>query len=184
LAWLGKEFTVVEMDDETQRVALEGASAVDPYGAQVDLFPDTLWMATTEPWDQIWFWPDRAGERFNEVFNRWFAAHRVGEVVLGYPIDTGIAAVGGFVILRPKASMAFRITAMDDSMAQITVEPVARTDNVGLRGEEALAGAPPDAWAPIGPKLPLRIRMAEYRWALSFGDVILNWTDFMPPEAP
>src|SRR5688572_12412256 len=48
LAWIGKEFTVVEKDDETRRVALEGPSAVDPYGAQVDLFPDTMWMATRE----------------------------------------------------------------------------------------------------------------------------------------
>jgi hypothetical protein len=176
LAWVGKEFVVVDKDDELERVALEGANAIDPYGAQLDLFADTMWMASTEPWDQIWFWPDRAGERFNEVFQRWFADHATGDVVIGYAADVGLASVAGSVVVKPKRSMVFRITAMDDSMAQITVEPVVRRDDPGLRGEEAIGG-PTDSYVPVGPRLPLRIRMVDYRWALTFGDLILNWED-------
>jgi hypothetical protein len=179
VAWIGKEFTVVEKDDESHRVALEGANAVDPYGAQVDLFPDTMWMATREPWDQIWFWPDRAGERFDEVFDRWWAAHEIGQVVLAYPLDQGLASLG-FVKVRPRLAMAFRIVAIDVD-AHIQVEPVVIEADPTRRGDEALA-APPEAWVAVGPRAPARIRMADYRWALSFGDLILNWEDFLDPR--
>jgi hypothetical protein len=182
LAWIGKEFTVVEKDGETGRVALEGPSAVDPYGAQVDLFPDTMWMATREPWDQVWFWPDRAGERFDEVFDRWWAGHEIGDIVLAYPLDQALTSLG-FVKVRPRLAMAFRIVAFDVD-AHIQVEPVVIAADPTRRDDEALA-APPDAWVAVGPRAPARIRMADYRWGLTFGDLILNWQDFLDPrEAP
>ena len=38
LAWLAKQFTVVEKDDRTKRVALEAESAVDKARDTVELF--------------------------------------------------------------------------------------------------------------------------------------------------
>jgi hypothetical protein len=104
----------------------------------------------------------------------------VGDIVLAYPSDTGIAAVGGFIKPRPKTSMAFRIVSMDDSMAQIMIEPVAIATDAGRRGEEALS-APAEAWVAVGPKALVRICMTDYRWSLTFGDLILNWEDFLAP---
>jgi hypothetical protein len=179
LAWLGKQFTIVAKDERTGRVELEAESAVDPYGAQVDLFPETMWMLTDQPWDQIWYWPDRAGEHFDAVFNRWIGRHRVGQVVLGYLVDTGIAGVGDFLVPKPKLSMAFRVTSIDLSFAQVMVEPVVLADDPGRRelGPAEMNG-PADRWLATGPRLPLRIGMNTYRWALSVGDIVLNWEDF------
>ena len=85
LAWIGKKFTVVDKDDDKKLVALEGESASDPYGAQVDVFDETMWMITDQPWDQIWYWPDRAGEHYQEVYERWVARQSPGQIVVGSP---------------------------------------------------------------------------------------------------
>jgi hypothetical protein len=39
-----------------------------------------------------------------------------------------------------------------------------------------------DGIVTVGPNVPLRLGMTWYRWSLSFGEIILNWCDFLPPE--
>ena len=178
LVWIGKKFTVVDKDDAAGRIALAGESATDPYGAMVDIFRDSEWMVTREPWDQIWYWPDRAGERYTDVYRRWLTGRAVGDVVLGYFLDTGLVTAGGFLRPKPALAMAFRIEAIDVSFAQVRVEPVVRATDPGRRLEPADLAADPSAWVVVGPRLPVRIGMHTYRWGLSVGDVILNGDDF------
>jgi hypothetical protein len=181
LAWIGKKFTVVHKDDDKRLVALEGDSASDPYGAQVDVFEETMWMVTDQPWDQIWYWPDRAGEHYHEVYERWVARHASGRVIVGYLADTGIIAVGGHIAAKPKRSMNFRIVKIDDSFKQTVVEPVALADDPGRRPDLDDLAVPAREWVSVGPKVPVRISMISYRWAVSFGDIVLNWEDFAAP---
>src|SRR5438132_1889299 len=60
LAWVGTPFEVVARSDGM--LSLQGLNGSD---AQVDIFDETSWMLTREPWDKIWYWPDRAGERYD-----------------------------------------------------------------------------------------------------------------------
>jgi hypothetical protein len=178
LAWIGKKFTVVDKDDAAGRIALAGASATDPYGAMVDIFRDSVWMVTNEPWDQIWYWPDRAGERYIDVYRRWIDGRAPGDVVLGHFLDTGLITAGGFLRPKPALAMAFRIEAIDESFAQVRVEPVVLAADPGRRLAPADLAADPSAWVVVGPRLPVRIGMHTYRWGLSVGDMILNGDDF------
>lgn len=182
LAWVGKRFTVVGKDDEQKLVALEGEAASDPYGAHVDLFDETMWMATDQPWDQIWYWPDRAGEHYLEVYERWVARQAPGRVIVGYLSDSGgIASLGGFIVANPKRSMNFRILSIDDSFAQTIIEPVVLAGDPGRRPDLDDLTAPEHEWVAVGPKTPVRISMISYRWAVNYGDIILNWEDFAAP---
>ena len=72
-------------------------------------------------------------------------------------------------------SMAFRVTSIDHSFAQVTVEPVVLVDDPGRRelGPAEMDGHA-DRWLATGPRFPLRIGMNTYRWALSLGDIVLN----------
>jgi hypothetical protein len=185
LAWLGKLFTVASKDDNTGRIALQGSSATDPYGAQVDLFPDTMWMVTHQPWDQIWPWPDRAGEHATEVFERYAQRHHESEVVAGYYNEEGLQLSGEQTFLTPNAkkAMAFRLLSVDVPLGQIRVEPVARIDAQGGLTTVIEPGIAASQWVAVGPNAALRVGMRSYRWALSFGELILNWQDFAPPAA-
>ena len=54
-------------------------------------------------------------------------------------------------------------------------------DDPGRRSDPSDLAAPEGHWAAVGPKMPLRISMITYRWALSCGDIVLNWEDFLAP---
>jgi hypothetical protein len=64
--------------------------------------------------------------------------------------------------------MSFQVQASTPGFGQIRVKPVYET---------------PDGWTPVGPNVPLRVGMTGYRWSLSFGDLILNWSDFLRPDS-
>ena len=95
----------LEVVAHTDRVvSLQAPAASTCRGAQLDIFPETAWMLTHEAWDQVWFWPDRAGERYGEVFDRFLANHHVGQVVPGYHFAGGLS---GFTITPdPRSRMS------------------------------------------------------------------------------
>ncbi|HKT72147.1 MAG TPA: hypothetical protein VJQ47_04605 [Steroidobacteraceae bacterium] len=174
LAWIGKAFEIVAKDDGVGKISLRGDLECEPGGAQTDIFRSNIWMLSREPRDDIWSWPDRVGERYFEMFERFRNLHRAGDVVTGYLIE-------GTHPLEPLAAtaeraMAFRIVAPIEHA--IIVEPV-----VGLAGDSAepikVASTRNDIrWLSAGPVAAARIGMIAYRWSISFGDVVLNSSDF------
>jgi hypothetical protein len=168
LAAVGVPYEVTSVDVERGRVGLAphpACSAARP----VEIPADMAWLVTTERWDQIWYWPDRAGEQFDEVVARYTAENEPGDVVLGYFLDDAVGASNqGFVVPNPKTSMSFQIQRPTPGYGQVRVKPVTET---------------PEGWVPVGPNVPLRVGMRAYRWSLSFGELILNWTDFLRPDA-
>jgi hypothetical protein len=89
-------------------------------------------------------------------------------VVKGYFLDTSIGAPNqGFVTPNPKTAMSFEIQRPTPGFGQVRVKPVAEAS---------------DGIVTVGPNVPLRLGMTCYRWSLSFGEIILNWCDFLPPE--
>jgi hypothetical protein len=174
LAWVGKKFEIVSKDDEI--LSLQGESEFDPYGAQIDLIPKLIWMVTKEPWDQIWYWPDRAGESYEQVFKRFAASHKPGEIIGGYFFEP--SPLSADVDKAPEKSMAFRIVAIDNIQNEIQVEPV-----VGLSADGTAITDPADVrtaqkWIKAGPVVPATISMRAYRWSVSVGPIVLNWPDF------
>ena len=170
LAWIGTPFEVVSRSDGM--LSLQGVTNAD---AQIDVFPETAWMVTREQWDQIWFWPDRAGERYDEVFDRFMSTHKVGEVVAGYHFTGGL---DGFEIrVDPARAMAFRIRSLDSGTRQIRAHPVAAIGEGGELVTDATRDVVNEWWLRSGPTLPLRIEMRMYRWCLCFGELVLNWQD-------
>jgi hypothetical protein len=158
---------VTRLDHQHGMVTVSGHPAGGG-GRPIELSIDALWLLTTQTWDQVWYWPDRAGERFDAVRNRFVAAHPPGDVVTGYFLDTGIGASNlGFVAPNPKTAMQFEIQRPTPGLGQVRVRPVAATA---------------DGVVTVGPNVPLRIGMTCYRWSLSFGEIILNWPDFLRPE--
>ena len=174
LAWVGNRFTVVGKDDEQRLVALEGEAASDPYGAHVDLFDETMWMLTDQPWDQIWYWPDRAGEHYLDVYLRWVGRQEPGRVIVGYLATRAASPTSGASSFEPEAFDRLRIHSIDDSFAQTLVEPVALAADPGRRPDVDDLNAREHEWAAVGPRAPIRISMISYRWAVSYGDVILS----------
>jgi len=88
-----------------------------------------------------------------------------GDVVTGYFLDTSIGASNlGFVAPNHKTAMQFEIQRPTPGFGQVRVTPVTET---------------PDGVVTVGPNVPLRIGMTSYRWSLSFGEIILNWRDFL-----
>ena len=168
LASVGTPFRVENLDLVRERVTV----VPDPTsagGGPLELSPDTLWLLSKERWDQIWYWPDRAGERFDVVVDRFVASHLPGEVVQGYFLDTSVGASNqGFVKPNPKTAMSFEIQQPTPGFGQVRVRPVAETT---------------DGILAVGPIVPLRLGMTCYRWSLSFGEIIVNWSDFLRPEA-
>jgi hypothetical protein len=173
LAWIGKPFSIVAKNEERGILSLQGSLENDPQGAQVDVFKSTIWMVTDEPWDQLWYWPDRCGERYLEVFKRFVGAHNAGEIVTGHFVEGANPLQG--LACTPDRAMAFRIVMMTDSM--VMVEPV-----VGLKANgEPVREARQDEeirWISTGPAVAARLRMVGYRWAVTFGDIVLNGADF------
>lgn len=178
LAWIGIPFSVVAKDDARGIISLQAPAESSRYGAQIDIFRETAWMLTHEKWDQIWFWPDRAGEHYDVVFDRFLTSHKVDEVVAGYSLPGGLA--GLYVEENPAHAMMFRIRSLDQGSRQIRVHPVAAL----ARGSKSLVSAPsPEIssaeWLRAGATVPLRMEMRMYRWCLSFGEFVLNWRDLL-----
>jgi hypothetical protein len=179
LAWVGQQFEIIAKDDERQMISLATPAGAPTLG-QLDIFPDTMFLLTKEHWDQIWWWPDRAGETYTEVFERFVASHHEGEIVAGYLFADGLA--GLYNQMRPstdpKDAMAFRIRTLDGSVGTVRVQPVAA---VGDDGRLVTAPDPSvldDAWQPVGPTVQLRMEMRLYRWCLTYGELALTWPDF------
>ncbi|MGE0794235.1 MAG: hypothetical protein AB7H43_12490 [Acidimicrobiia bacterium] len=169
LASLGVPYTVTGLDPEAGRLTISPHPAMAGTARPVTLTGDALWLVTTERWAQVWDWPDRAGERYEEVVDRFVASNPPGEVVQGYFLDTAIGATNqGFLTPNPKTAMAFEIQPPTPGFGQVRVRPVT-------------AGA--EGWVRVGPNVPLRVGMTWYRWSLSFGELVLNWPDFAPPDA-
>jgi hypothetical protein len=167
LASLGVPYVVESVDGRRDRVRIAPHPAVGAGLRPIDLPADAAWMLTRERWDQVWYWPDRAGERYDEVVARFVAANPPASVVRGYFLDTAVGATNqGFVTPNPKAAMAFQVQRPTEGFGQVRVKPVFETV---------------DGWVPVGPNLPLRVGMTCYRWSLSFGELVLNWQDFLPP---
>ena len=178
LAWIGQPFDVVAKDDERQAIAIETPPGWPTFG-QVDIFPETTFLLTHEHWDNIWYWPDRAGERYLEVFDRFFGRHHVGEVIAGYHVPDGLmVTLGGMNIrLDPNRTMMFRIQALDAARGQVRVHPVAAVAPDGALVSAPTDGIADEAWLRSGPTVPLRLEMRLYRWCLTFGEMVLNWDD-------
>ncbi len=132
--------------------------------------PDSgLWLVTKQHWDQVWYWPDRAGETHETVVERFSAQHAPGDLVTGQFYDDGMPfGPQGYVTPTPQASMTFRIHANPMPFPRVLVEPI-----VDIDGQVVSAG----------PVVPLRVAMRSYRWALSFGELIVNWHDFLQHDA-
>ena len=167
LAAVGTPFVVAELDP-ARRVTVVAQRPAGGSGGRIDLTVGSLWLLTKEPWDQIWYWPDRAGETFETVVGRFAASHQPGQVVRGYYLDTGVGASNqGFVRPNPKTAMSFQVEPPVAGLGQVRVRPVAET---------------PDGVIPVGPNVPLRVGMVHYRWSLSFGELVVNWEDFLRPS--
>lgn len=179
LAWVGRPFTVRAVDQHRLTLVPTHGDADDD---ALDLTPDVAWMVTTEPRTEIWEWSDRAGERYDEVFGRFERQHPPGDLVTGYYLDVGIGGFNdGYVTPKPALAMSFKVQPTVSGFGQVRVRPVVGVDAVG----GLIDGATPEAvagWMPAGPIVPLRLGMTRYRWSLSFGEIILNWQDFLRPE--
>lgn len=176
LAWIGKRFQIVGKDE--QLINLHGDAEFDPYGAQVDIVPASLWMITKKPWDQVWYWPDRKGEHYEAVFERFMSARKVGEVLNGYIHAGALNPLAKDIVDVPENAMAFRVEMIDPVNKQINVLPV-----VGVvAGADPISDADdrrkPERWIRCGPVVPATISMHSYRWCISVGPFILNWRDF------
>ena len=178
LAWVGQPFDVVAKDEDRKAIGIETPPGWPTFG-QVDIFPETMFLLTHEHWDSIWHWPDRAGERYLEVFERFIGRHRAGEVVAGYHVPDGLmVTLGGMqVALDPKRAMMFRIQAIDAGRGQVRVHPVAAIGPDGDLTSTPDENVPDTQWLRSGPTVPLRLEMRLYRWCLTFGELVLNWED-------
>lgn len=180
LAWIGQPFDVVAKDDERRVIGIETPPGW-PTFAQVDVFPETMFLLSREHWDQIWYWPDRAGEHYLEVFQRFAERHHVGEVICGYHVPDGLmVTLGGMpnrVSLDPKRTMMFRVQAIDLGRGQVRVHPVAAIGPDGALVSSPTAGIADDAWQRSGPTVALRLELRLYRWCITFGELVLNWED-------
>ena len=112
-----------------------------------------MFLLTREHWDQIWYWPDRAGEHYLEVFQRFVERHRVGEVICGYHVPDGLMVTLGGVktSLDPKRTMMFRIQAIDVGRGQVRVHPVAAVGPDGALVSSPTEGIAGRCVAAIGP---------------------------------
>lgn len=178
LAWIGKKFDISSKSDDV--IALQADAEFDPYGAQVDITPKTLWMITHEPWDQLWYWPDRANESYEDVFNRFAGSLKLGQIINGYYFRGAMLEAN--IDVHPSHGMAFRVAAIDTVTREIQVQPV-----VGLLENGDATADVNDArtvrrWVNAGPAMSVTIGMHKYRWCLSIGHVVLNWKDFLGPD--
>jgi hypothetical protein len=184
LAWLGIPFEVASTDDSSGRISLQGKVPSSlPNGPQVDIYPQNMFLLTHNQWDQIWYWPDRAGDSYLDVFERFVANHADGEIVTAY-YSEAIDMLGMPMILEdPAKAQSFRLDlSAAHSRRQVLAQPVAAISG------EALAvvydpAIPEGQWLPTGPSLPASIEMRAYRWSLVAGGLVLNREDFAVPVA-
>jgi len=175
LAWIGMPFKVVGKNDDKQLIEIDGTGPCSiPDGAMIDLLPQSHFMLTHQQWDSIWYWPDIAGERYQEVFDRFVDKHSEGQIVTSY-------VAGGITVSdNPSSALAFRLSLSSVRLfGQIRAEPVVaiaddRSSLVRLYDPDI----PDDRWISAGPSLPLDLNMVGYRWALCYGKMVLNWEDF------
>ena len=188
LAWVGQVFDVVATNDDTEMVTIQTVAGAPTIG-HIDIFPETQFMLTHETWDQIWYWPDRAGDHYLDVFERFVESHAVGDVVAGYVAGDGLNAAASqmTVEIDPTTAMMFKIEEINMPWGRVRVHPVAAIGSAGDLLTSPDAG--PDAtWLRSGPPVPLRLEMRMYRWCLSFGEFVLNFEDLhtghLTTEAP
>jgi hypothetical protein len=181
LAWIGLPFRVVATDDAAQCVSIRSQLPSSfKAGVNLDIYQQNLFMLTHELWDHIWYWPDRCGETYSDVFDRFVQSRRSGEVVNAYYAPT-LEALGVPTIDRdPDLAQAFRLDLTRTmSHRQVKAHPVCAVEF----GGEAIINAydpaiPDDRWLMTGPSRPVEIGMKAYRWCLSAGGLILNSEDF------
>ena len=183
MGWLGMPFKVVEKDDERQMIFLNGEGPCSlPGGAMIDIDPSALYMLTHNLWDQIWYWPDRAGETYRQVVRRFIARYKHNEVVVGYAAQPAPMPNYYYARKEPELAMSFRLSYDSlEGMQQIHAQPVAAVSDDGKVIVNYDPAIPDARWMPAGPVLPLRIEMSAYRWALLWGRMLLNWYDFEAP---
>lgn len=168
LARVGTPYDVAAVDSDRGEVLLQPDPALGGGPRGFTLPESALWMVTREHWDQIWYWADRAGETYDVVVERFSKAHDAGDVITGYHYHDDIPIGGrGFITPQDSTAMSFRVHPVTPGFPTLPVEPV-----VTVNGEVVSAG----------PVVPLRVSMSSYRWALGFGDLVLNWEDFLAPE--
>jgi hypothetical protein len=181
LAWIGLPFRVVATDDAAQCVSIRGQLPSSfKAGVELDIYRQNLFMLTHELWDHIWYWPDRAGETYTDVFDRFVGAHRQDEIVNGYYAPT-LEALGVPTIDRePELAQAFRLDLTRTmSHRQVKANPVCAVDTAAEAIFSAYDPAIADGrWLATGPARPVDIGMKAYRWCLSAGGLILNADDF------
>jgi hypothetical protein len=175
LGWLGMPFKVVGKDDQDRVIQIDGVGPCSlPEGARIDLYPENHYMLTHEMWDAIWYWPDQAGERYRDVAERFVADHQDGEIVTAYPAGSLTVTEDD----RVGVSLRIRVSSFWTS-GTMRAQPVAA---IGPDGNSLVLVHDPaitsEQWLPSGPNLPVEIRMVAYRWALTYGRMVLNWRDF------
>jgi hypothetical protein len=178
LAWIGREFEVAATDPASQRIELQGCERSSlPEGAQVDIDAASLFLLTHNLWDSIWYWPDRAGETYQQVFDRFVADHAEGAVLTGY------YANGAHLPPAPDPALAatFRVSfAALDAWNQVFVQPVAAIADGGgalITAHDTMLAD--ERWLQCGPTITVRVEMHYYRWAVMAGRVLLNWRDIV-----
>jgi hypothetical protein len=173
LAWLGMPFRVTGKNDAKGVIEIDGTAPCSlPEGALIDLDPQNHYMLTHEHWDAIWYWPDVAGERYQQVVDRFIDGHKDDEILTGYP------AGNLTVVENPEAAMSFRLSFKNYSrFGNIVATPVvAVADGALITASDPTVSN--ERWVACGPALPLELKMVGYRWALTFGKIVLNWRDF------
>jgi hypothetical protein len=174
LAWLGKLFEIVAKDDQNGKISLRGDLVTQPGGAQIDIFPSTMYQLSHEPREDIWNWPDRKGEQYLDVFERFRSKHKPGDIITGHLVEgaSPLEPIG----MAPERAMAFRIVIPIE--ASVVVEPVVGLNPDGKSFVKEATNDPAIRWVSVGPITPARVGMIAYRWSISFGDVVLNGEDF------
>jgi hypothetical protein len=158
-------FNDLAVDDRVWCLASVGTpfrvAALDEEQHRVTIVPQTSCGSGARPLELT------ADEPFGIVVERFVASHSPGQIVQGYFLETSVGASNqGFVSPNPKLAMSFEIQSSTPGFGQVRVKPVVETA---------------DGVVPVGPNVPLRLGMTCYRWSLSFGELIVNWTDFLRP---
>lgn len=181
LAWTGMPFEVTAKDESTRRISLNGLGPCSlSEGAKIDIDPSAMFMLSHNLWDTIWHWRDRAGETYKQVVRRFIDQHKDGEIVAGYAIAPVTVECPHYVTPDPKKGMTFRLNyGALIPLHQIHVEPLAAIDyekkQLMVHYDPSI---PEDRWVRNGPPMALRLELHAYRWALVYGRILLNWTDF------
>lgn len=174
LAWIGMPFEVVAKDPDTEIVSIDGSARCSlPEGARLDLLPQNHYLLTKEHWDQIWYWPDLKGEQYLDVVHWFIDTHHEGELVSGY------AAGAVSVDPKPRGATTYRLSFEEWlPFNQLKAQPLVAVADDRTIITEFDPAIPVERWQPSGPRVALEIEMIGYRWAITHGRQVLNWTDF------